>query len=258
MSFKLQWLTLFLLLCIPVFSACSHPIHNIAVPPPKRYYAIPLKPQPLPEPIAKPDIPFKNKRKGGLIVLDAGHGGRDLGAHSAGVVKYEEKLLTLSTTRILKRYLEQLGYKVAMTRTEDVYIALDERAAFANNKKPKLFVSMHYNSAPNKEAEGIEIFYYRSDSSDKGRAASSKELAKSILNRVLETTEAKSRGVKHKDLAVIRETNMPAVLIEGGFLTNANEVSKIKDAEYLKKLAWGMAQGIDDYIARDGKDGKEG
>lgn len=184
-----------------------------------------------------------------LIIIDPGHGGRDFGTFSSKTPKYQEKFITLTTSRMVKTFLEKMGYKVSMTRSSDVFIPLEERSAFANKRNPKLFVSVHFNSAPNKLASGIEIFYYQS-TQDKSRSEKSKFLAHSILKRILANTKAASRGIKHGNLAVIRETTMPAVLIEGGFLTNEDEVVKIKDAAYLKKLSWGIAQGIQDYLSK--------
>jgi len=186
-----------------------------------------------------------------VIVLDAGHGGEDFGTHSLGKPKYHEKYLNLSTTLLVRGFLQQFGYQVVMTRTDDTFISLEERAKLANKKNPRLFVSIHYNSAPSRDAEGLEVFYYREDD-DKTRVAKSKLLAQSIHNRTIQNTKAKSRGVKHGNYAVIRETTMPAVLIEGGFLTNASEMEKIKDSTYMKNLALGIAQGIQDYLAKDG------
>jgi len=190
---------------------------------------------------------YLKPRNNALIIIDPGHGGKDLGTVATKPQRYQEKFLNLTTAYMVKNYLVQMGYAVELTRTNDVFVSLDKRAEFANEKKPRLFVSIHYNSAPSKDAEGIEIFYYLSKKNPL-RSSSSKKLANSILKRAINNTEAKSRGVKHGDLAVIRETNMPAVLVEGGFLTNANEVLKLKDASYLKKIAWGIAQGIEDYI----------
>lgn len=203
------------------------------------------------EQIDIPESPCKPVQRK-LIILDPGHGGKDLGAQSSKPPKYQEKFLNLSTAKIVKTYLEYLGYAVILTREEDEFVELKERAHFANNFRPDLFVSIHYNSAPNKSAEGIEIFYYREEE-NKSRTDSSKALAQAILQRMLVQTDAKSRGVKHGDLAVIRETDMPAVLVEGGFLTHASECQKIKTASYLKKLSWGIAQGIDDYLKTNDK-----
>ena len=152
---------------------------------------------------------------------------------------------------MVKNFLQQFGYEVILTRNDDTFIPLDKRSLFANEQKPRLFVSIHYNSAPSKEAEGIEVFYYKNDD-DKNRMNKSKTLAQNVLDRTIQNTQAKSRGVKQGNYSVIRETNMPAVLIEGGFLTNSGEMEKIKNATYMKSLALGIAQGIQDYLAKDG------
>lgn len=233
--------------------SCS-PTRNI---PEERYIAPPPQdPEPVKEqPVAivpppPPPVVEAPSSAKAFIILDPGHGGEDYGTHSTKPFKYQEKVLTLSTVKMLKTYLEELGYVVQMTRSDDVFVALDKRAIFANNRHPKIFVSVHYNSAPSKSADGIEIFYYRSEE-EKSRSQASKALASAILKRMIENTQANSRGVKHGNLAVIRETDMPAVLIEGGFLTNEEEMYKLKDANYLKKLAWGIAQGIEDYLSKE-------
>lgn len=200
-------------------------------------------------PIATANALLSTQNKG-LIVIDPGHGGKDYGTYSKKPPKYQEKYLNLTTAYMLKNFLQKLGYAVMMTRSKDVFIPLDKRAEFANDQNPRLFVSIHYNSAPSKDAEGIEIYYYRS-SNDAARTSASKKLAQAILKRAIKNTKAKSRGVKHGDLAVVRLTNMPAVLVEGGFLTNANESLKLKDVLYLKKLAWGIAQGINEFIEQN-------
>lgn len=182
-----------------------------------------------------------------LIVIDAGHGGDDLGTHSESKPKYHEKSLNLTTAIALNDFLQKMGFQTLMTRSKDEFISLQQRAEFANEKGADLFVSVHYNSAPAKKAEGIEIFYYKSDD-NKTRSTISRKLASSILTQLTKITGAKSRGVKHGNFAVIRETKMPAVLIEGGFLTNENEMQKIKDPFYVKSVAWGIAKGIQAYL----------
>jgi N-acetylmuramoyl-L-alanine amidase len=193
------------------------------------------------EPPAKPKT---------TIVLDAGHGGDDYGTHSLGKHKYHEKYLNLSTTNIVRAYLQNFGYNVLMTRTDDTFVSLPDRAEFANKHAPQLFVSIHYNSAPSPDADGIEVFFFRTDS-NKTRTLHSKQLAQAILDKTLKHTNARSRGVKHGNYAVLRETTMPAALIEGGFLTNTEEMEKIKNPDYMKKLALGIAQGIDSYFAKE-------
>jgi N-acetylmuramoyl-L-alanine amidase len=184
-----------------------------------------------------------------LIVIDPGHGGHDTGTQSISKPRYQEKSLNLVTAQFVKGFLQQLGYQVFMTREDDTFISLDKRAQLANEKKPTLFVSIHYNSAPNAEAQGVEVFFYQSKDK-KERTLKSKRLAQAILKNVLVHTQAKSRGVKQANYAVIRETNMPAVLVEGGFVTNEAELQNLKDPTYLKKLAWGIVRGIEEYTSK--------
>jgi N-acetylmuramoyl-L-alanine amidase len=186
-----------------------------------------------------------------MVMLDAGHGGEDFGTHSLGTTKYHEKYLNLSTTMMVKNFLQQFGFEVILTRADDSFISLDKRSLFANEQKPRLFVSIHFNSAPSIDAEGIEVFYYKNEG-DKTRTNKSQALAQAILDKTIQNTKAKSRGIKHGNFLVIRETTMPSALIEGGFLTNTNEMEKIKTAAYLKSLALGIAQGIQDYLSKDG------
>lgn len=206
---------------------------------------------PIPREIAMAPIPMKIRNTQKIVVmLDAGHGGDDFGTHSLGKPVYHEKYLNLSTTMMVKNFLQQFGYEVILTRHDDTFISLPDRSLYANEQKPKLFVSIHFNSAPSPDAEGIEVFYYKNEE-DKTRMNKSKALAQSILDKTLKNTQAKSRGVKHGNYAVIRETNMPATLIEGGFLTNTSEMEKIKNAAYLKSLALGIAQGIQEYLGKE-------
>ena len=142
-----------------------------------------------------------------------------------------------------------MGYATVMTRTKDTFISLDKRAQFANERNPTLFISVHYNSAPSKDAEGIEVFYYQTDK-DPARTKESKALAQDVLTKIIAESKARSRGIKHGNFAVIRQTTMPAILVEGGFLTNDDEMNKIKDPAYVKKLAWAMAQGIDNWVGK--------
>ncbi len=183
-----------------------------------------------------------------VILIDPGHGGEDEGTKSLSKPVYSEKSFNLITAKFLSSYLKQMGYQPVLTRTDDTFISLKGRFEGANNMKPALFVSVHYNAAPAPEANGVEVFYYRQEDNP-SRTQSSKKLAQSVLAEVIAATGAKSRNVKHGDYAVIRETEMPAILIEGGFLSNEEELQKIKDPNYLKKVAWGIAQGIDKYLA---------
>lgn len=184
-----------------------------------------------------------------LIVVDPGHGDHDKGAQSISKPRYLEKSLNLITAKFVRDYLQQLGYLVLMTRETDKFVTLEGRAEMANGCNPALFVSIHYNSAPSAEACGVEVFYYQS-AAQKERMVKSKRLASQVLKNILAQTGAKSRGVKAGNFLVIRETTMPAILVEGGFLTNEEELQKLKDPAYLKQLAWGVAKGVDDYLKK--------
>ena len=178
-----------------------------------------------------------------LIILDAGHGGADEGAK---VNTFIEKQLTLMTTVMIKKHLEEMSYRVIMTRNKDIYLPLQRRVSIANKTKGSLFVSVHFNSSPSLEAKGIEIFYF--DSKELWRTRASKRLANCILCRIIDQTDAVSRGIKQGNFHVIRETDMPAVLVEGGFITNKEERGHLRDKAYLDRLAVGVAQGIDKYM----------
>ena len=181
------------------------------------------------------------------IMIDPGHGGHDIGTQSISKPRYQEKSLNLVTAKFVVDYLQQLGYRVLITRDKDHFVSLEKRANMANEQKPTLFVSIHYNSAPSAEAQGVEVFFYQAKET-KERTLKSKRLAQAVLKNVLAETKAKSRGVKHGNYLVIRQTNMPAILVEGGFVTNEAELQNLKDPTYLKRLAWGIVRGIEEYL----------
>lgn len=178
-----------------------------------------------------------------LIILDPGHGGSDEGAK---VHYFMEKRLTLMTSLLLRKCLDEMGYRVIMTRSKDVFIPLDRRVSIANKTKAALFVSVHYNSSPSSSAHGIEVFY--NGKGDQKRVQQSRKLAGAVLKELTTQTHALSRGVKNGNFHVIRETSMPAILVEGGFMTNFEERSNLRDKSYLEKIAKGIAQGIDKYL----------
>ncbi len=180
------------------------------------------------------------------VVIDVGHGGPDRGA-KAGQPYCEEKRIALLTARLAKQYLEQLGYHVVMTRSTDNFISLPRRVEIAKQANANIFVSVHYNSSRSPEAKGIEVFFFDSKE-NKSRATASKKLADAILSKVIRKTAANSRGVKKGNFYVIRETSMPAVLVEGGFISNAKERTLLKSRLYQEKIAQGIADGVDQYF----------
>ena len=233
----MKLLSSFLLLVV-VFCGCA--------PRYSRPYPVPLAP-PVETTTEIAMADSSDREPGFLIVLDPGHGGKDNGAEAKDASKTMEKNLNLTTALYVRYYLKKFGFETAMTRRDDTFIPLKQRSSWANSINPVLFVSIHYNSAPNDKADGIEIFYFKSDA-DKDRSAQSKKLGESIMKNMTSISGANGRGVKHGNLAVVRETNMPAVLVEGGFISNPSDLQHLQNDVYLKKLAWGIAIGIREYV----------
>lgn len=182
------------------------------------------------------------------IVIDPGHGGHNLGAHMSNPY-CEEKRFTLLTARLISKYLTQLGYRVVMTRAADTFVSLSRRVEIANHSHGDLFVSVHFNSSRNPIPHGVEVFF--SDTKENHQQVQlSRKLATSVLSRIIRRTQAASRGVKKADFQVIRETQMPSILVEGGFISNAQERSFLKDPRYIEKIARGVVEGIDHYFKR--------
>jgi N-acetylmuramoyl-L-alanine amidase len=192
---------------------------------------------------------------GPTVVIDVGHGGTDRGAR--GHIPYcEEKKICLLTARLVRQYLDQLGYHVVMTRNTDAFVSLPRRVELASQAQANIFVSIHYNSSRATEAQGVEVFFCDSKE-NKTRTSASRKLADAILGRVIRRTSAHSRGVKKGNFYVIRETSMPAVLVEGGFISNPDERALLKSRDYQERIARGIADGIDQYFKARWKEAKK-
>lgn len=203
-------------------------------------------PTPTPEPTPRPIIGYKDMADTDkLIVLDAGHGGSDSGA--VGYLNGNqvlEKNLTLEITNKVKERLEERGYKVSMTRTGDTLPSLVERPTQANEEEAAIFVSIHINSVDNApSANGTEIYYANSNNGD-DYSVNSKKLAENILTRMLYYMQSTNRGVKTAEHAVTKRCDMPASLVEVGFITNPTEVYNMTTEEYQYKAAQGICEGI--------------
>lgn len=172
------------------------------------------------------------------VVLDAGHGGKDQGASSGEAI---EKDITLEIAKKTKKLLEEAGCKVGMVRNDDTFVELGERAEYGNRKEAKVFVSIHCNSAEG-EANGIETFY----TEQKGEE--SQKLAQLLQKNVIAQTQARDREVKAEDYTVIVRTDMPAALVEVGFLSDPEECKLLRQEDYQRKLAEGIAAGILAYL----------
>jgi N-acetylmuramoyl-L-alanine amidase len=169
------------------------------------------------------------------VVIDAGHGGHDRGGMPNQTIP--EKGYTLDVARRLQGVLRSAGYNTVMTRNGDYFVPLEDRAAIANRYAGRaIFVSIHFNGADNFDAHGIETYY--------AWGSSSARLAQSVHNSVLRATGEVDRRVRSKSFSVLRNTRMPAVLCELGFLTNPSESRHIASGSYRQRLAEGIAAGI--------------
>ncbi|WP_366248027.1 N-acetylmuramoyl-L-alanine amidase [Terribacillus aidingensis] len=173
------------------------------------------------------------------IVIDPGHGGKDPGAIGNDTM---EKRVALTISEKLQHRLLANGYDVKMTRSEDVFIPLTERATFSNNWKADLFVSVHANSATSSSAKGLESYYY-------GASSSGKQLASSIQTALVANTNNENRGTHSADFYVLRHTSMPAVLVETGFISNPADAVLLNDSSYQDKVANSIAEGITEYAS---------
>jgi N-acetylmuramoyl-L-alanine amidase len=228
---------LIIFLVVMGMSSCSRPIRHVDEP------TVTSSSLTTPTPRWKENV---QKQKEDVIILDPGHGGRDLGTHSSAL-KYQEKSLALTTTLLVRDYLRRWGYNVVLTRDRDIFIPLEKRASLANKRLGSIFVSIHYNSSPNATANGVEIFCHRPERKGE-RDFESNKLGHAILKEMISNTKMHSRGVKEANYSVLRQTKMPAVLIEGGFLTNTKERDQLKNPKNIHTIAQGIARGIDEYM----------
>ncbi len=208
------------------------------------------------------------------IVIDPGHGGKDPGAVGFSK-KSNEKDVTVALAKKLKTLLEKnLNVKVLLTRDKDEYVSLRKRTKFANEEHADMFISIHLNSAKNKAATGIEVYYLSTAKTDEARAveqmensvvykyeggedavneydsldflladismteqlAESSDLANKLQTNLVTATKSDDRGVKQAGFYVLKGAYMPAVLIETGFISNKEEEKKLTDKDYQDKI----------------------
>ena len=191
---------------------------------------------------------YKGSNNAPLIVIDPGHGGSAPGAISP-INKLVEKNLTLDIGQRLNKLLTEGGFRTYMTRVGDTDVSLADRAGVANQLGADLFVSVHVNAVTNNSnINGIENLYYPSERDPKDYR-DNKRLAQIFQNEMVRLLGAYSRGlVPRENIYILRETNMPAVLTEVGFLTNPDEASKLARAEYRQGIAEAIYQSIIRYF----------
>ena len=194
------------------------------------------------------------------ICIDPGHGGKDPGQM---VGREQEKKYTLLLAQELAAQLRKLGYSVSFTRSSDTFIELPVRPDIARRRGADLFISLHFNSAPTSDTRGVEVYCMTpprtSSSNARGEGANTGAypgnrndpknmlLAYELQKTIVRGTDTEDRGVKRARYWVLRDAEMPAVLVEGGFMSNPAEARKIYSAAWRKQLATSIANGIENY-----------
>jgi N-acetylmuramoyl-L-alanine amidase len=210
--------------------------------------------------LCKPPISFPQANR--TIVIDPGHGGSNTGTHSILDGRFE-KDFTLDWAKRIKPLLETNGWKVFLTRTNDSYVTNANRVAFATAHHADLFISLHFNSsAPDQKAAGLETYCftptgipstvtrgYSDPWTDKLSSndfdTQNLQLAVKLQGALVRTIGMEDRGVRHvRYIEVLRGQKCPAVLIEGGYLSNPAEAKLIESAEYRQKLAEAFANAL--------------
>ena len=169
------------------------------------------------------------------VFLDAGHGGRDTGAIGFG---FYEKTANLDITLRVKSKLESSGFTVVMTRSDDSTHSLDEIVNMANSSSADMFVSIHNNAAISPYSHGTETYWCANG------VAGSNQLASLIQSNVVSQTGRANRGVKTANFRVIKNTTMPAALVECAFISNQTENDLLKSEDFREKCAVGIFNAI--------------
>ncbi|TYQ25398.1 N-acetylmuramoyl-L-alanine amidase [Pseudanabaena sp. UWO311] len=183
---------------------------------------------------------YSNNNGRQLVVIDPGHGGPDVGATRNGVY---EKDIVLAMSKQLGRILQQMGYSVMYTRTEDIDLDLEPRVQMAENARASAFVSVHVNSldASASQVNGVETYHAPG-------ASLGKNLAEFVHEQIIASTGATDRGVRSARFHVIVNTSMPAILVETGFITNPSEAARLVNSSYQERMAAAIAKGIDQFL----------
>ncbi len=204
--------------------------------------------KPLPQsafrPVVAPTPAQPAKRRsisGAIVVVDAGHGGKDPGSNGGGVSSVWEKQITLGIAKELAAQLRKDGVKVVMTRENDSFIELDDRAAIAARSKCDLFVSVHANSLADRTATGVEVYTSRTPSD------SSRRLSSAITSSLRESG-IPVRGQRTANYRVLVGHSRPGVLVECGYLTNAGEAKLLNTPAYRTRVARAIADGVEDAL----------
>lgn len=196
----------------------------------------PTAPKTAPGAANLPSVP----KSGTVVVIDPGHGGGDPGA--IGIRGLQEAEINLDISQQVVALLKQKGVNAMLTRTRDVEIDLEPRVAFAEKAKADVFVSIHSNSfdASRTDVSGVETYHYS--------GGSGQRLAQSVQRNLIRDTGARDRGVKTANFYVIKYTDMPAILVEVGFVTGSEDAARLSSTSGRAKTAQAIAKGILEYL----------
>jgi len=172
-----------------------------------------------------------------LIVIDPGHGGKDKGTTSIHGVY--EKDLTIKTAERLANKLRSSGAKVILTRDSDEFISLEERTYIAARNQADIFISLHYDSIEDRSVHGHTTYYYHNYE---------KKLSESINEQLGKQLSLKNRGTRHGNYFVIRENQVPSMLLELGYLSNDNEAAYIQTDSYQEQVTNAIVDGLKNYF----------
>jgi len=192
-----------------------------------------------------------------LVIIDPGHGGKDSGTMRNGVM---EKDLTLDVARRVDRLARANGFSTLMTRNDDEWISLAARASTANRERECIFISIHFDEGARAEASGVQTFYavrqhskptglsswlpFLQTVSDTPNNFESQSLAGFIQTSLVAGTQAFNRGTRAQQFYVVANVRHPAVLIEGGFLSNNEDLVKLTTEQYRQQLAAAITEGL--------------
>ena len=194
------------------------------------------------EPRLNKKLPLKNVK----IVIDAGHGGKELGA--VGCCRNYEKDFNLSIARYVEEYLKKMGANVYMTRNSDKFVSLSDRVKYTNEKDAQIFVSIHANSLPDSQNpqlhRGSSIYYYYDEA---------RPLCESILNSVANSMNLNIEGIRQASFAVVRNTSAVSVLVETAYVINPDDNELLMTDSFRQKYAGAIAEGIKGYVLKDNK-----
>ncbi len=224
------------------------------------------------------------KKKKYIIIIDAGHGGKDPGAQSKDKKTYEKDITLKVALKLAEKLKKNKNYKVIMTRRTDKYLTLDQRTDIANDNKGDIFISLHINALPNKKFYGIETFYLNIAADNYSKRLESVENAENqkkitdlqfiladllkkantkesidlagfiqsslIFNLRRKYKKIKNLGVKNAMFYVLLDTKMPSVLVELGFISNKEELKKLKNDKYQNRLAVSIVKGVDKFFKK--------